>query len=89
VREDAVVDVVEDAVEHQEWGLVRVPDMDRVGIPLGRSNYCTSEVYHMFKSIRELLPISGLEWNLVADRHATFHPIRECTSYKGPIEQND
>ena len=35
VREDAVVDVVEDAVEHQEWGLVRVPDMDRVGNHLG------------------------------------------------------
>jgi hypothetical protein len=33
---------------------------------MGRSNYSPTEVEHMLKSVREYLPISGLEWDLVA-----------------------
>ena len=39
------------------------------GCPVGRSNYSTVEVEHMLESIRESLPISGAEWDLVADHH--------------------
>jgi hypothetical protein len=31
----------------------------------------------MLESVREYLPISGLEWDLVAQRHAAFHPDEE------------
>ncbi len=31
----------------------------------------------MLKSVREYLPISGLEWDLVAQRHMQFHPDQE------------
>lgn len=47
------------------------------GRPMGRSNYSPTEVDHMLESIREYLPISGLEWELVAQRHMQFHPDNE------------
>jgi hypothetical protein len=31
----------------------------------------------MLESVREYLPISGLEWDLVVQRHAAFHPDEE------------
>ncbi len=31
----------------------------------------------MLDSIREYLPISGMEWDLVAQRHMAFHPDKE------------
>jgi hypothetical protein len=49
------------------------------GRPIGRTNYSADEVEHMFDSIREYLPISGLEWELVAQRHMAFHPDQERT----------
>lgn len=39
----------------------------------GRSNYSISELEHMIKSTHEILPISGLKWNLGAVHHATFY----------------
>ena len=33
----------------------------------------------MLESVREYLPISGLEWDLVAQCHMRFHPNLECT----------
>ena len=33
----------------------------------------------MLESIREYLPISGQEWDLVAQRHMQFHPDQERT----------
>jgi len=50
------------------------------GRPVGSSNYSTKEVEHMLESIREYLPISGSEWDLVADRHSRFHPELERTA---------
>jgi hypothetical protein len=34
----------------------------------------------MLESIREYLPISGAEWDLVANRHSSFHPELERTA---------
>jgi len=47
------------------------------GRPMGRLNYTPTEIDHMLESVREYLPISGLEWELVAQRHMTFHPDQE------------
>jgi hypothetical protein len=44
------------------------------GRQAGRSNYSRSELDHMLKIACEILPISGAKWDLVAARHATFHP---------------
>jgi hypothetical protein len=33
----------------------------------------------MLESDREYLPISGLEWDLVAQNHMIFHPDQEWT----------
>jgi len=49
------------------------------GRQLGRTNYSSSELDHMLEFARELLPISGAEWDLVASRHSVFHPELERT----------
>jgi hypothetical protein len=33
----------------------------------------------MLECAREILPISGAEWDMVATRHATFHPDLDRT----------
>ena len=33
----------------------------------------------MLEIIHDILPISGAEWDLVASRHATYHPELERT----------
>ncbi len=47
------------------------------GRPMGRSNYSQMEVFNMLESVREYLPISGLEWELAAQRHMAYHPDEE------------
>ncbi len=49
------------------------------GRQLGRTNYSRSELDHMLEFTREILPISGAEWDLVASRHSAFHPELERT----------
>ena len=49
------------------------------GRPIGRTNYSQTEIFNMLDSIREYLPISGMEWDLVAQRHMAFHPDEERT----------
>ncbi len=44
------------------------------GRQAGRSNYSNNELIHMLEFVRDILPISGAEWDLVASRHAAFHP---------------
>ena len=44
-----------------------------------QSNYSPTEVEHMLESVREYLPVSGLEWGLVAQCHMRFHPDLEHT----------
>ena len=39
---------------------------------MGRRNYSPTKVEHMLECVREYLPISGLEWDLVAQRHMRF-----------------
>jgi len=41
---------------------------------MGRSNYTQTEVFNLLESVRHYLPISGQEWDLVAQRHMAFHP---------------
>lgn len=43
------------------------------GLRMG-TNYSPKEVKHVLNSAREYLPISGMEWDLVAQPHMTFHP---------------
>ena len=43
------------------------------GQALGRSNYSAAELDVMLESVREILPISGAEWELVASRHLTYY----------------
>jgi hypothetical protein len=46
---------------------------------MGCSNYAPTEIDHMLESVREYLPNPGLEWELVAQHHMTFHPDQERT----------
>ncbi len=41
---------------------------------MARSNYSNSELLHTLEFARDILPISGAEWDLVASCHAAFHP---------------
>jgi hypothetical protein len=45
-----------------------------------RANYSVTELEHMRESIREHLPISGAEWDLVAEHHERFHLDLEGTA---------
>jgi len=45
-----------------------------------RANYSVTELEHVLESIREHLPISGAEWDLVAEHHSRFHPDLERTA---------
>jgi hypothetical protein len=62
------------------------------GHQLGRSNYIISELEYMLKSVRNIIPILGAEWDLVASCHETFHPTwdvlgtgwKKSTSSIGP-----
>ena len=42
------------------------------GRPPGRSNYSNDELDLLLESVREILPISGREWEEVATRHASY-----------------
>ena len=44
------------------------------GRQAGRSNYSNNKLMHMLEFARDILPISGAEWDLVALHHAAFHP---------------
>ena len=46
---------------------------------MGHTNYSPNEIKHMLESVREYLPISGLEWDLVVHHHTAFHPDQERT----------
>jgi len=46
---------------------------------MGPSQYTLNEVDRMLELVREYLPISGLEWELVAQHPMTFHPGQERT----------
>ena len=56
------------------------------GCQLGRTNYSSSELDYMLEFAREILPISGAEWDLVASRHSAFHPDLERTGNQ--LKQN-
>ncbi len=44
---------------------------------MGHSNYTQTEIFNMMDAVHEYLPISGLEWDLVAQRHMAYHPAEE------------
>ena len=44
---------------------------------MGRSNYTQTEIFNMIDAVRKYLPISGLEWDLVVQRHMAYHPAEE------------
>ena len=46
---------------------------------MGHSNYSAAELDVMLESVREILPLSGAEWDLVATRHLTFYRDLSCT----------
>lgn len=50
------------------------------GCPIGHTNYSPTEIMNMLDSIRDYLPISGLEWDPVAQCHMAFHPDKERSS---------
>jgi len=43
-----------------------------------KANHSQTEVDNMLESLRECLPIFGLEWELMAQCHVIFHPDQEC-----------
>jgi hypothetical protein len=47
---------------------------------MGRSNYSQTDVFNLIESVGHYLPISGLEWDLVAQRHMAYHPDEERNS---------
>ena len=65
----APVEVVEEGEDVVEGGesKFRTFHAGEGGHPVGRLNYSTQELEHMLESIHEYLPISGTEWDLVAD----------------------
>jgi hypothetical protein len=49
------------------------------GHPVGRDNYSMSELEYLLESVCRYLPISGAEWDLVAQQHSRFHLELEIT----------
>lgn len=43
----------------------------------GQSNYNTDEVMVLLKATEAVLPISGTDWELVANHHASYYPKKE------------
>ena len=42
-----------------------------------RSNYSPMEIYNLLDGVHENLPISGMEWDLVAQCHMAYDPDEE------------